>query len=755
MPAGDPPDPHVERLGAYRAKRRSGRTPEPLDPGVEDAGRRFVVQRHLARQLHYDLRLERGGVLMSWALPRGVPLRAGERALAVHVEDHPLAYAGFEGEIPSGEYGAGRVEIWDRGVYEIVKERADGTLTVVLDGGRLQGEWALVPARLDGNERNWLIVRAAKNVPERQHVELAPMLSRSSDEIPTGADWRFEIKWDGIRALARVHGAGVELVSRNAISLDDRFPSLLRAIPRAVRSSDCVIDGEICALDEDGSPSFSLLQRGGGTTALMAFDLLELDGRDVTREPWSERRRLLAELLDDEVDVVRLSRAFEDGAALLAAVRERALEGIMAKRVDSPYRCGTRSDDWRKIKLRQRETVRIAGYTRGKGGRSALGALVLADDTLAWVGNCGSGIGDREIEELLAALEPLRRGTAPLTGDARPRGVAAAGITWVEPELSCTVSFAERTVNGRLRAPVFERLERPARVVKLTNRDKVFFPDEHITKGDLLDYYRAIAPAMVPHLRGRPVTMVRFPDGITGKSFFQKQRPSHTPDWIASATLASRPDGGGRVIAYPLVDDLDGLLWMVNAGCIDMHVTQARAASFSSPDFLLFDLDPAAGCSLQDVAQVALLVRDALAIFGLTGYAKTSSVDGMHVIAPIARGHGYDEARNLVRLIAAALERAHPGLVTTEWAKERRRGVLIDSNQVGYGRTISAAYSVRPRPGAPVSLPVTWDEVEAGLGVELSMESALDRVERHGDLLAPLLEPGPPLPDGLGVSRER
>ena len=755
MPAGDLPDSAAERLGAYRAKRRSGRTPEPFEADSEDAGRRFVVQRHVARQLHYDLRLERDGVLLSWALPRGVPLRAGERALAVRVEDHPLAYAAFEGEIPAGEYGAGHVEIWDRGVYELVKERADGTLTVILRGDRLQGEWALVPAGLGGNERNWLIVRAAKGLPERSDSELQPMLARASDEVPSGGGWRFEVKWDGIRALAHVQGARVRLVSRNAISLDQRFPALLRAIPRALRASDCVIDGEICALDDAGSPSFSLLQRGEGTTVFLAFDVLELDGRDVTGAPWSERRELLAQLIDEEVGYVRLSQAFDDGPELLQAARERSLEGIMAKRVGSPYRCGKRSDDWRKIKLRQRETVRIAGYTSGKGGRSSLGALVLADDELAWVGNCGSGLADREIAEVLTQLAPLQRESSPLAGSARPRGSAAAGITWVEPELQCIVSFAERTQLGRLRAPVFESLVPHARVVKQTNRAKLFFPVEEITKGDLLDYYRAIAPAIVPHLSGRPVTMVRYPDGITGKSFFQKQRPSHTPDWIPSATLASRSDGSGRAITYSLVENADALAWMVNAGCIDLHVTQARAASFGSPDYVLFDLDPADGSSLREVAEVALLVRDALAIFGLTAYSKTSSSEGMHVLAPIARGHAYEEARNLVRLVSAALARAHPTLVTTEWVKKRRRGVLIDSNQVGYGRTISAAYSVRPRPGAPVSLPVTWDEVESGVEVELSISSALERVERLGDLLASLLEPGPALPDGLAAAPSR
>ena len=575
------------------------------------------------------------------------------------------------------------------------------------------------------------------------------MLAHPSELAPVGAGWQFEVKWDGIRALARIEAGSATLQSRNGISLAERYPGLTRCLPRAVGDRDCVVDGEICALDEHGASRFSLLQQGEGTIVLMLFDLLELDGAAVTAEPWSERRRLLADLLDETASEVRLSRAFEDGEGLLELARARRLEGIVAKRERSPYAVGKRSRDWIKVKLRERETFRIAGYTVGTGARARLGALLLADHDLRYVGNCGSGLSDAQIDELRAVLDPLRRDTSPLS-TALSRSRARAEITWVEPRRSCVVAFAERTSSGRLRAPVFERLVDEARPLTLTNRDKVFFPREQISKGNLLDYYRAIAPAILPHLRGRPVTMVRYPDGITGKSFFQKQQPAHAPDWLESVTLPSREDGGGRQIAYSLVESVEALLWMVNAGCVDLHVTQSRATTFGSPDFVLFDLDPAEGSTLADVARVALLVRDSLAVLDLKGYPKTSSADGMHVLVPIAPGHVFEEARMVVRMIAAALERVHPELVTTEWAKQRRRGVLIDANQVGYGRTLSAAYSVRPRPGAPVSLPLSWDEVEAGVPVELTMRSALERLERHGDLLAPALAAGPQLPAGLG-----
>jgi bifunctional non-homologous end joining protein LigD len=298
---------------------------------------------------------------------------------------------------------------------------------------------------------------------------------------------------------------------------------------------------------------------------------------------------------------------------------------------------------------------------------------------------------------------------------------------------------------------VKEPVEQPTRELKLTNQGKVFFPDEKITKGDLVEYYRSVADALLPHLRDRPITLVRYPDGIEGKHFFQKQAPVHTPDWMRTVSLPSRSDGGGKDIRYLMVDDTDGLLWMINSGCIDVHAPYARAQHFDSPDFVLFDLDPSPGFTLAQTGRVALLVRDALAVLDLRAVVKTSSAEGMHLAVPLRPGHTYAQARSLVQLVAQALERAHPDLVTTEWDKSRRHGVLIDSNQVGYGRTMAAAYCVRPRPGAPVSMPLTWDEVESGAFARArpTMRAALRRIERHGDPFAGALDADQTLPAAL------
>jgi bifunctional non-homologous end joining protein LigD len=583
------------------------------------------------------------------------------------------------------------------------------------------------------------------------------MLAATAATVPAGAGWAFEIKWDGFRAIARVDGGDVQLLSRNGKRLDDRVRGVAAALPAALTHARCVLDGELCAFDEGGIPRYELFQRGEGTILYVVFDLLELDGRPVVAEPWSLRRELLADLIVPASPLVSLSQVYEDGEALLDAARRRGLEGIMAKRTGSTYKPGRRSDDWRKIKLRNETVLRIAGYTSGKGSRSRLGALVLATDDLEYAGNCGSGLSDGDMRELLSRLAPLRRDTSPLRGTARPTGTSRLGITWVEPSLWCEVEFAEWTRERRLRAPVFKRIAeegpvpKPARELKLTNQAKVFFPDEGITKGDLLAYYREVAPLVVPYLRDRPITLVRYPDGITGKHFFQKQRPPHAPDWLRTATLSSNSGGEGKMIDYLMIDDADGLLWTINAGCIDVHAPYARAESFDSPDFVLFDLDPSPGFSLAQTGKVALLVREALAAIGLHAVVKTSSAEGMHLAVPIRPGPTYAQARALVQVVAQALERAHPGLVTTEWDKSRRRGVLIDSNQVGYGRTMSVAHCVRPRPGAPVSMPLTWAEVESGsfARAKMTMRAALRRIQQHGDPYAGALAADQKLPAAL------
>jgi bifunctional non-homologous end joining protein LigD len=735
------------------------------------------VQRHSARRLHYDLRLERDGALASWAVPKGIPTSPGSRRLAVHVEDHPLSYATFEGEIPQGEYGAGKVEIWDQGTYELVEEKPDGGLTVRLDGSRLHGVWTLVPAGLDGDPRNWLLLRKRDSAepPKRDSQRYQPMLATLGEALPSGRGWLFEVKWDGYRAIARLREGEVEMWSRTGNDLTGRFAAVARALPRALRTPDCVVDGEVCALDGEGRPSFALMQQGAGTLVLELFDLLELDGEPLLDQPLAERRRRLESVLDRSAAAVRLSEAFRDGEALLAAAKAQRLEGIVAKRARSRYQPGKRSRDWVKVKTHERQEFVIAGYTRGEGRRAgSLGALVLAvwrGDELVWAGNCGTGFTDAEIDRLLRKLRPLERRTSPFAQTPRMPRVRRDAVVWVTPKLVCEVEFVEWTRDGRLRAPSYQglrddkppaqvRREQPAeadvrrgaRTLRLRNLDKVFWPEEGITKGDLLAYYERIAPALVPHLRDRPFTMKRYPDGIEGGHFFQKDAPVHMPEWIERRPFPATTRDGKRTrtISYPLVNDELALLWMVNMGCIDMNAWLSRADRPDRPDAVLFDLDPSEDASFREVVRVALLVEEVLGALGLAGYPKTSGADGLHVLVPVARRHTYEQTRSFVSIVADTLARTHAGLVTTEWSRAKRRGVLVDANQNRAGATIASVYSVRPRPGAAVSTPLRWEELTEDLDPrDFTMEAVAGRVERHGDLFAPVLAGGQSLTSAL------
>jgi bifunctional non-homologous end joining protein LigD len=780
----------LAKLQEYRKKRDPKKTPEPFGGKKKGKEPIFVVQRHDARALHYDFRLERNGALASWAVPKGVPLEPGQRALAVHVEDHPLEYATFEGEIPKGEYGAGSVEIWDHGTYDLLEEKRNGGLTVRLHGERLDGIWTLVPAKLDGKEKNWLLLKKREDgAPEpAKRRQYWPMLATSSEDVPGGPDWLFEVKWDGYRAIADVRGSDATLTSRNGNDLTQRFRSTATAIQRAVKTPDCVLDGEVCALDETGRATFSAMQQGktGTRYVYVAFDLLELDGESLIDLPLTERQKRLASLVDRRRRDVQVSESFDDGPALFEAAKKQQFEGIVAKKRDSRYLPGRRTREWLKLKTHGRQEFVIAGYTRGQGRRSGgFGALILGYHSdggeLVYAGNVGTGFGDAEIDKLLRKLKPLERKSSPFgTVPTMPK-VRRDAIHWVDPELVAEVEFAEWTHDGRLRAPSYQGLredkaaddvqrEEPQalepvpteirkgkRVLKLSNLDKPFWPDEGITKGDLLAYYRDVAEALVPHLKDRPFTMKRYPDGAFGKFFFQKDAPSHMPDWIPSRefTVSTRDSPRQRrKIRAPLVNDELALLWMVNMGCIDMNMWYSRVDKPNRPDWVLFDLDPSDDVGFPETIEVALLVKQALDAVGLESCVKTSGSDGIHVLVPIARRHTFDQTREFSEIIASALARTHRGLVTTEWTRAKRRGVLIDSNQNGEGKTIASVYSVRPREGAPVSTPLRWDEVKKGLDPrEFTMEVVRERIAKHGDLFESMLHGRQSLSDALKAVR--
>lgn len=766
--------PGPDDLREYRERRDFAATPEPA-PGpaaTVPGGRRFVVQRHDARALHFDLRLELDGALASWAVPKGPPLREGVKRLAVRTEDHPLEYLDFAAVIPEGQYGAGRMSIWDRGTYDD-QMRSDDEWKLVLDGAILRGNYHLVRTGRRSGRDEWLLFRSGSGPagppdPAPRLRQMRPMLAESVAEPFDDPGWAYELKWDGYRALGLVTPEGTELRSRNRRDLTGSFPELAD-LRRAVMCQEAVLDGEVVVLDAEGHSDFNALQNGRGPFTYMAFDLLYADGEWLLDLPWRERRdRLAAAIAPEAAPRVLVSDHVEGrGRDLFAAAAARGLEGIVAKRLDSAYRPGRRSSDWLKVKSRPEMVAVIGGFTEGAGSRrGSVGAVLVgerrADGGLSYLSHVGSGFTDAAARDL---WDRLRAREIPRSPFAEPVPPGTSPPRWVAPDLSCEVSYAERTPDGRLRAPVFHGLvddegdgpdvpdgpfggiegdrvvEEGPRRVTLTNLDKPYWPREGITKGHLLDHYLRVAPVLVPHLVGRPMILKRYPDGIEGEFFFQHNVGDQAPEWLRTAALSRSGRPGEKTSRYAVVDDPLALLWLVNLGCIDLNPWQSLADAPDEPTYVLFDLDPADGLPFDRVVETALLVREALEGLGLRGYPRTSGATGMHVLVPVTAGLDYAAVRLFARVVCEGLVRARPDLVTTR-TQVAARGprVYLDHNQNGRGRSIASVYSVRPRPGAPVATPLRWDEVRAGLDPRaFTMGVLARRIDREGDLAAGMM----------------
>ena len=571
-----------------------------------------------------------------------------------------------------------------------------------------------------------------------------PMLATPADAVPTADEWLFEIKWDGYRVISRVEGGRVTLSSRRGRHLTERFAAITRALPGAVRGRDCVVDGEVCALDADGRPSFSLLQQGSGPLAYFAFDLLELDGEPLLDLPLTDRRARLAELVDPSAGAVRVSDVFDDGEALLDAVAAQGLEGVVAKRPYSRYRPGTRSRQWLRMKARRTEEFTVVGWVRGDGARERLGSLILASPDaageLAYAGNVGAGFTERGIDELLAALRPLVTPTSALARVPADPRLRAPRVVWTEPRLAADVEFTDWTHAGHIRAPVFRafrpsrrdelEVRRGRRSVRLTRLDRPLFRDDAITRGEVVDYYRRIAPSLLPHLRDRAFTIKRYYAVVEGPCVWEKDAPAERPGWLRTCPLPAK-SRGGELVTYPVVDDELALLWLLDYGVVDLHVWTSRCDRPDRPDYVLFDLDPKRDARFADVAAAANVLREALELLDLKSLVRTTGSDGLHVQVPIARRHTHEEARRFARVVAAALGRTHPRLF-------ERVGVDVKMN--GHGQQIVSPYSVRPVRGGSVATPLAWDEVTTKLDPRaFTMRVVRDRVARSGDLAEPLL----------------
>lgn len=894
-------------LDRYAEKRAFTRTPEPAPklPTGRSGPLLFVIQKHAARRLHYDFRLELDGVLKSWAVPKGPSLEYGDKRLAVEVEDHPFDYGSFEGVIPAREYGAGNVIVWDCGVYSpdedgrysfgnreeaeerVRKELADGKLSFFLRGEKLKGSFALVRTSTD---KSWLLLKhkdrfvsgGASDVLARSRSVLSgrsldelatngaqrldaavlgptgaqeampkkldPMLAEIGDEPRSDPQWLYEPKVDGYRVIAFVKDGEVRLQSRRGIDLTTAFPEIVADLKSQAVDS-MIVDGEIVALDATGRPSFNALQnrrelktpaelavaQRESPVVLLCFDLLHFAGINLRGASYIDRRRYLSQCLLPSAHL-QLVHTSDNAEKLYAASLDAGFEGIVAKRKDSPYTPGKRSGAWLKLKSTQTAEFVVGGYTQGKGAREALGSLLLgywSGSKLHFCGHVGSGLDDRVVAQLAKRFEKLERKVQPFV----EKPPLHRPTTWLDPELVVEVSFGEWTPDGMLRAPVFQRVRddiesrsikggpkakraKPSRLVtprneigevlqqlenksknldlivggarlKLTNLDRVYWPanpeakQPAITKRDLVRYLAAVSRHMLPHLRDRPLTMIRMPEGITGERFYQKHWEQARPDFVEMVSVYSGHKDEKH--QYVVANNLPTLLWLGQSGTLEFHVWHSRAnvapdaankntdydsseeslsdSVLNYPDYLVFDIDPyiysgkeAAGeepefnkKGFEGGRRVAFWLHALLKQMSLEAVVKTSGKTGLHVFVPINRTVTFDGARQITEMVGRHLLKEHPKEITMEWATQKRTGkIFIDHNMNVRGKTLRVAYSPCGSPGATVSMPLTWEELEAAEPTDFALNNVLPRLEKAGDRWHDALSVKQSLADAFG-----
>ncbi len=838
-------------LSTYRAKRSADRTPEPSGTvGATPAeGRLFVVHQHAATRLHYDLRLEMDGVLRSWAVPKGPSRNTADKRLAVKVEDHPLEYGDFEGVIPEGNYGAGQVIVWDRGQWLPLKDYHEGLRTgkllFELKGYKLKGKWTLV--KLKKTEKEWLLIKerdsyaspngddfppgsvlsgltvedlkqgatpagAVKEMLKKlkapvravKATDVTPMLAETRETPFSREGWVFELKLDGYRLIAAKDQGVAKLTSRNGLDYTPTFPEVAKAIA-ALPFADLIVDGELVVLGPDGMPSFQRLQqraqlrrtaeiRAGAVelpASLFLFDCVAALGQDLRELKLVDRKAVLRRIVP-AVGPLRYSDHFaKDGEQLYAQVERLGLEGIMAKKADSPYR-SRRSADWLKIRADRVDDFVVVGFSAPKGARSGFGALHLAqyvDGALVYSGRAGSGFSDQMLDDVKRELDRGVRQSCPCEGPA-PKG---AGETWVEPSLVAEVRFKEWTDEGLLRQPVFLRFRDdkeprecvrrvpvegadrgarsedrgstevpsspprpasraldprssiPAPRFNFSNLTKVFWKDEGYTKGDLIEYYRVIAPWMLPYLHDRCLVLTRYPDGIEGKSFYQKDAPDYAHDFVQ--TVAVWSEDSQRELSYFVVERTEELQYIANMAAIPLHIWHSRVSTLERPDWCVIDLDPK-GAPFTDVVEVALACRALCEEIGLPSYVKTTGSSGLHVLLPLGRQVTFEQCRTLGGLIAKALVLELPQITTVVRQISKREGkVYVDFMQNGHGKLIVAPFSVRPVKGALVSMPLPWKDVTPKLTMaDYTLKTAPQLMKRRkADPLLPVLADRPDL----------
>ncbi|WP_339450553.1 DNA ligase D [Pseudomonas sp. JAI120] len=779
-------------LSEYNRKRDFEVTAEPSGSAAgrkrEASALSFVIQKHDARNLHYDFRLELDGVLLSWAVPKGPSLDPSQKRLAVHVEDHPLSYGGFEGSIPAGQYGAGDVIVWDRGIWQPHddphKAYAAGKLKFTLVGEKLSGDWALVRTRLkgSGDKEQWLLIKEhdqqarsaadydiveaqPKSVlsdasigkptakprakPQKQATALpeqfAPQLATLVDRAPEG-DWHYEIKFDGYRMLARIRDGEVRLFTRNGHDWTERLPRQAKAL-RALKLKDSWLDGEVVSLNGDGLPDFQALQNAfdiGRSLDIVyyLFDAPFLNGSDQRQAPLEERRAALKDALSgSRSKLLRFSEAFAANQRdIFESACDLALEGVIGKRKGSPY-ASSRNTDWIKLKCRLRQEFVIVGYTRPQGSRSGFGALLLAvndDGGLVYAGRVGTGFDQASLKNIYAQLTPLERDASPLE---KPiTSAQARGVHWVEPRLVGEVQFTEWTREGVVRQAAFVglRTDKPATQiiheqpraanslkavkapkphggVNITHPERVIDPQSGTQKQQLAQFYEGISEWILPFLRHRPVSLLRAPEGIEGEQFFQKHSERLAIPNIKQLDPALDP-GHARLME---IDTTKALIGAVQMGTIELHTWGATSDKIETPDLFVLDLDPDPALPWKTMLEAAQLTLSVLDELGLEAFVKTSGGKGVHLVIPLARRDSWDAVKAFAKAIAQFMTEQLPERFTaTSGPKNRVGKIFVDYLRNARGASTVAAYSVRARPGLPVSVPVSREELKGLRGAQ-------------------------------------
>jgi bifunctional non-homologous end joining protein LigD len=791
-------------LVTYNKKRDFKQTREPRGKAKTQGGSRFVVQRHQASHLHYDFRLELGGVLKSWAVPKGPSLNPATKRLAVMVEDHPVDYISFKGTIPEGNYGAGKVEIWDKGVFVAVNKKHEpisekeallslkkGELKFELKGKKLKGEFVLVRLK---DHKNWLLIKhkddhavntiynAEDSVTQKEAPKtiasirsgnakklnrfIKPMLA-SVSKIPfDDEEWLFEIKWDGYRGIAETGKKELRFYSRNGIDFTERFPVIATALKKIKHQA--ILDGEIVLLNEKNLPDFQKLQHYETNLdhpiIFYVFDLLELEGKNMEDLALTDRKKIVKKLLARNKVIRYCDHIEKEGISFFEKAKEQGLEGILAKKKDSIYKRGYRSKEWLKIRNSNSTEVIIAGYTAPKGGRKEFGSLVLATKkgkSWQYRGHAGTGFSVELLRSLKKEMKPLETDESPFKSEVPLNGK----VTWLKPQLVADIAYTEITRDNVFRHPVFLRLRKdkagkelneeteekmiPVKrsdeikvgsfKVTLSNQHKIFWPEEGYTKGDVINYYDTMSAYILPYLKNRPLSLKRNPNGIRDEGFFHKDAGENAPDYVDVFKVNS--ESSNKIIDYIVCNNKATLLYLANLGCIEMNPWNSTTQHPDKPTWMVIDIDPSSRNNFKQVVEVALATKEVLDEAGIPSVCKTSGASGLHVYVPMKNKYDYTTVKDFAHLVASLVHEKIPSTTSLERSLSKRGPkIYIDFLQNRSGQTLASAYSLRPVPGASVSTPLEWKEVNKELHPsQFNIKNIAERVAKKGDIFLPIL----------------